>query len=83
MGSKEVTEFSFGHVELEMLGDLHVAMPIMQLEIGDQSSGFGCSRSEQDNRLTDIGGDVPKDGMARKIYDTNSENGNIKGDCEG
>lgn len=66
MGRKEVTEFSFRHVELEMLGDLHVEIPIMQLEIGDQSSGFGCSRSEQDNRLTDIGGDVPKDGVARK-----------------
>lgn len=38
MGRKEVTEFSFGHVELEMLGDVHVEMPIMQLEIGDQSS---------------------------------------------
>lgn len=37
MGRKEVTEFSFGHVELEMLGDIHVEMTIMQLEIGDQS----------------------------------------------
>lgn len=38
MGRKEVTEFSFGHVELEMRGDVHVEMPIMQLEIGDRSS---------------------------------------------
>lgn len=36
MGRKEVTEFSFGHVELEMLGDVHGE--IMQLETGDQSS---------------------------------------------
>lgn len=38
MWEGKVTELSFGYVELEMLGDIHAGVPIMQLEIGDQSS---------------------------------------------
>lgn len=36
VGRKEVTEFSFGHMELEILGDIHLVIPTMQQEI-DQS----------------------------------------------
>lgn len=33
VGRKEVTGFSFGHMDLEILGDIHLVIPTMQQEL--------------------------------------------------